>query len=87
MTIENIKNSNIFIQSIFKEPIPLIKDIETSHNNQSTLKSDVGNALRAELINSQIRKCDLNISETDKYRLSNKNLKPATFKNIFKAEV
>ena len=31
ITIGSIKNSNIFIQSIFRESIPLIKDIETSH--------------------------------------------------------
>ena len=69
----------------------MIKDIETSHGGQSTLKSGVGNALRAYHINSQIRKPELSISETKKYRSTNKNPKPATsnknFENIFKAEV
>ena len=36
ITIRSIKYSNIFIQSIFKEPIPLIKNIEASHSHQST---------------------------------------------------
>ena len=89
--IGSIKDSNIFIQSIFREPIPLIKNIEASHSGQSTLKSGVGNALQADHIKSQIRKPELKISETEKYRLSNKNQKPATsnetFENIFKAEV
>ena len=69
----------------------MIKDIETSHGCQSTLKSGVGNALRAYRINSQIRKPELSISETKEYRSTNKNPKPATssknFESIFKAEV
>ena len=91
ITIGSIKNSSIFIQSIFRGPIPLIKDIETIHGAQSTLKSGVGNALTTDHIKSQIRKPELNISETKKYRLTNKNPKPATlnktFENTFKAEV
>ena len=47
--------------------------------------------MRADNIKNQIRKPELKISETEKYRLSNKNPKPATsnetFENIFKAEV
>ena len=76
---------------MFREPIPLIKEIETCHGGQSTLKSGVGNVFREDHVNSEIRKRELNISETKKYRLSNKNPKPATsnktFENIFKAEV
>ena len=52
--------------------------------------SNVDNTLRANHKNSQIWKRKLNNSETDKYRLSNKNPKPATsnetFENIFKVE-
>ena len=48
MTIGSIKNSNIFIQSIFREPIPLIENIETSHSDQSTLNSGTVNAFRAD---------------------------------------
>ena len=67
ITIGSIKDSNIFIQSIFREPIPLIKNTEASHSGQSTLKSCVGNALQADHIKSQIRKPELKISETEKY--------------------
>ena len=91
ISIGSIKNSNIFIQSMFREPIPLIKNIETSHSDESTLKSGVGNTLRADHVKSQIRKPELKISETEKYKLSNKNQKAATsnetFENIFKAEI
>ena len=58
------------------------------NSDQSTLKS---NALRADHINNQIRKPELNISEAEEYKLSNRNPKPTTsnktFENIFKAEV
>ena len=46
ISIGSLKNSNIFIRSIFREPIPIIKDIEKSHGGQSTLKSGVRNVLR-----------------------------------------
>ena len=91
ITTGSIKNSNIFIQSIFREPIPLLENIQTSHSDQSTLKYGVGNALRADHIKKQIRKPESKISKTEKYRLDNRNPKPAkpneTFENIFKAEV
>lgn len=64
MTIGSLKNSNIFIQSIFREPIPLIENIETSHSNQSTLKSGAVNAFRADHIKNQIRKPELRISRS-----------------------
>ena len=64
MTIGSIKNSNIFIQSIFREPIPLIENIETSHSDQSTLKSGIVNAFRADHIKNQIRKPELRISRS-----------------------
>ena len=91
ITIGSVKNSDVFIQSIFREPIPLIENIERSHSDQSTLKSGAANALGADHLKNQIRKPELNISETEKYKLSNRNWKPATsnetFENIFKAEV
>ena len=47
--------------------------------------------MKADHIKNQIRKPELNISKTEKYRLSKRNLKSATsnktFENIFKAEV
>ena len=64
MTIGSIKNSNIFIQSIFREPIPLIENIETSHSDQSTLNSGTVNAFRADHIKNQIRKPELRISRS-----------------------
>ena len=64
MTIGRLKNSNIFIQSIFREPIPLIENIETSHSDQSTLKSGTVNAFRADHIKNQIRKPELRISRS-----------------------
>ena len=57
------------------------------------MKPDVDNPLKANHINSQIRKPELNISEIDKYRLSKKienllwNELKETFENIFKSEV
>ena len=76
--IGSIKSSNIFIQSI----------VIVITSDQNTLKS---NALRADHINNQIRKPELNISEAEEYKLSNRNPKPTTsnktFENIFKAEI